>query len=168
MTNKRGRPCKYETDVKSRFNEIKEWLEIGATDKEIAQNLGIHKDTLIEYKKKYSDLNDLIKNGRKTPVIQIKKAMLKRAVGFQYEEKKVTTQKIVIDGDDGDKIPAKVIKTEITTKTALPDPTAGLILLQHWDLGEKGCIKWSRDPANREIKQKELKIKEKALEKESW
>ncbi|MCQ2978228.1 MAG: hypothetical protein MJ245_00325 [Clostridia bacterium] len=164
----KGRPSKYETSVKNRFNEITEWLETGATEKEVAANLGIHIDTWIEYKKKYSELTDLIKNSRKNPVIQIKKAMLKRAVGFQYEEKKVTTQYIEFDDGSGIKTPAKVVKTEVTTKTALPDPAAGLILLQHWDLDEKGNTKWSRDPANRELKKEELELKKKQAEENDW
>ncbi len=81
------------------FNEINEWLEIGATEKEIYSNLGICKDTWIRYKNDYSELSDLIKNSRKVPVMQIKKAMLKRAVGFQYEEKKVTTQYVEFDDE---------------------------------------------------------------------
>lgn len=165
---RRGRPGKYETNVKPRFDEITEWLSIGATEKEIAKNLGINIDTWIEYKKTYSELTDLIKSGRKNPVIQIKKAMLKRAVGFQYEEKKVTTQQIMIDGPDGATLPAKVIKTEVTTKTALPDAAAGLILLQHWDLNDDGSTKWSRDPASREIKKEELELKKKQVEEEAW
>lgn len=160
----RGRPNKYEIDVKPRFNEITEWLKLGATDKEVAENLGIHKATFVEYKKKYTELNELIKKGRKSPVTQIKNAMLKRALGFQFEEKKVTTQKIVIDGVDGDKIPAKLIKTEITTKTALPSETAGLILLQHWAKDEG----WTRDPQSLAIKKQELKLKEKQAEDNSW
>lgn len=166
-TKSRGAPSKYQTHVKSRFSEITEWLEIGASEKEIYNSLGISKDSWIDYKKKYTELSDLIKNSRKNPVIQIKKAMLKRAIGFQYEEKKVTTQRIELD-EGGTMIPAKVIKTEITTKTALPDPGAGLILLQHWDLNDDGSAKWSRDPANREIKKEELELKKQALENDSW
>lgn len=166
--NKRGAPSKYENEVKSRFDEIAEWLETGATEKEIYTNLGICKDSWIRYKKQYSELTDLIKNSRKNPVIQIKKAMLKRAIGFQYEEKKVTTQYIEIDDGSGVKTPAKVIKTEVTTKTAVPDPAAGLILLQHWDLNPDGSTKWSRDPANRELKKEELEFKKKQAEDEAW
>lgn len=93
--------------------------------------------------------------------------MLKRAVGFQYEEKKVTTQYIEFE-DSGIKTPAKVVKTEVTTKTALPDAAAGLILLQHWDLNDDGSTKWSRDPASREIKKEELELKKKQVEEEAW
>lgn len=164
-TKSRGAPNKYQSHVKARFDDIKEWLELGASEKEIYSNLGISKDTWIKYKSEYIELSDLIKNGRKSPIIQIKKAMLKRAVGFQYEEKKVTTQKVELD-DGGTMIPAKVIKTEITTKTALPDVAAGLVLLQHWDTDEKGQTKWSRDPASLELKKKELELKEKQAEEE--
>lgn len=165
---KKGAPNKYETSVKARFNEIREWLEIGATEKEIYTSLGICKDTWIRYKTNYIELKDLIKEGRKNPVIQIKKAMLKRAVGFQYEEKRVITQYIEFDDGSGVKTPAKVIRTEVTTKTALPDVAAGLVLLQHWDKDENGNTKWSRDPASLEIKKQELELKEKQAENDDW
>lgn len=168
MKKTKGRPSKYELNVKPRFNEIKEWLNLGATDKEIAANLGINKATLCDYKNLYPEFSELIKNGRKSPVIQIKAAMLKRAIGFQYEEKKVTTQVIKFKDEVLGEIPAQVIRTEITTKTALPDTAAGLVLLQHWDLNENGTTKWSRDPSNREIKQRELELKEKVAEENSW
>ena len=102
--SKKGRPSKYELNVKPRFNEIKEWLNLGATDKEIAANLGINKATLCEYKNLYTEFNELIKNGRKSPVIQIKAAMLKRAIGFQYEEKKITDEEIKAFFDNFGKI----------------------------------------------------------------
>ena len=83
---KGGRPSKYERDVKPRFEEIKEWLKLGATDAEIAENLGVHKGTLCKYKNEFNEFNELIKNGRKQPVEQIKAALFKRATGFTYNE----------------------------------------------------------------------------------
>ena len=163
MANRRGAPSKYETNVKSRFDEIKEWLELGATEKEIYTNLKISKDSWIEYKKKYTELTELIKKSRKSPVNEIKAAMLKRAKGFQYEEKKIVTERI--EYDDGETIiPARKIRTEVTTKTALPDTAAGLVLLQHWAKDEG----WTRDPQSLELKKKELELKEKKIEEESW
>ena len=76
--NKGGRPSKYETDVKPRFDEITEWLNAGATDKEIAENLGLNKSTFCEYKKQYPELKELIKNGRKKAVSRIKRTHKKR------------------------------------------------------------------------------------------
>ena len=163
MAKTRGAPSKYETHVKSRFDEIKEWLSLGATEKEIWNNLGIHKSTFYDYKAKNKEFSDLLKKGRKKPVEEIKAAMLKRAKGFQYEEKKVITQRI--EYEDGDVIiPAKLVRTEITTKTALPDTAAGLVLLQHWAKDEG----WTRDPQNLELKKRELELKEKQAENEAW
>ena len=165
MTKTRGAPSKYETHVKARFSEIEEWLSLGATEKEIWNNLGIHKSTFYDYKSKYKEFSDLLKKGRKKPVEEIKAAMLKRAKGFQYEEKKVTVQHIEIDYDgSGLKTPAKVIREEITTKTALPDVGAGLVLLKHWDK-DSG---WTTDPQSLELKKRELELKEKQAEENAW
>ena len=164
MTKARGAPSKYETHVKSRFNEISEWLSLGATEKEIWNNLGIHKSTFYDYKSKYKEFSDLLKKGRKKPVEEIKAAMLKRAKGFQYEETKTVIERI--EYEDGDTIvPARKVRTEVTTKTALPDVAAGLVLLKHWDK-ESG---WTTDPQSLELKKRELELKEKKLEEEeSW
>ena len=40
------------------------WARDGLTDEQIAQNMGICRDTLIEWKKKYSDISDTIKKDR--------------------------------------------------------------------------------------------------------
>lgn len=163
MTNKRGAPSKYETHVKSRFEEISEWLSLGATEKEIWNNLGIHKSTFYDYKSKYKEFSDLLKKGRKKPVEEIKAAMLKRAKGFQYEETKTVIERI--EYNDGEVIvPARKVRTETTTKTALPDVAAGLVLLKHWDK-ESG---WTTDPQSLELKKKELELKEKQAENEAW
>lgn len=163
-----ARPNKYETHVKSKFDDIKKWLELGATEKEIAKNLGIAESTFMDYKNKFPEFSEFLKENRKKPVQEIKAAMLKRALGFQYTEKKTIKQKTVIVGMDEEEIPAVVIRTEETVKTALPDPTCGLILLKHWDKDKDGNAKWTSDPASLEIKKEELKIKKEQAENESW
>lgn len=145
-----GRPNKYETNVKPRFNEILEWLELGATEKEIAENLGVNQKVFCRYKKQFSELNALIKKGRKEPVKAIKAALYKRAIGFQFTELKL------IEDSDGN------WKKETYTKTALPDPTAAMMLLKHWDKETE----WTSDPASLKLKKKELEIKEKQVEEE--
>lgn len=159
-----GRPNKYETHVKPRFDEIAEWLESGATEKEVAENLGINKSVLCKYKNQYKELNDLVKNSRKKPVQAIKAALFKRAIGFHYTEKKVIRKQIVLDGEDEQSIPATLVQTEEYTKNALPDPTAAMMLLKHWDKEEE----WTSDPASLKIKKEELELKKKAAESEDW
>ena len=147
-----GRPNKYDTNVKPRFDEILEWLQLGATEKEIAENLGVNQKVFCRYKKEYSELNDLIKKGRKQPVQAIKAALYKRAIGFNYTESKF------IEDSDGN------WKKETLTKAALPDPTAAMMLLKHWDK-ETG---WTSDPQSLELRKKELELKEKQSESEVW
>ena len=157
-----GRTCLYEKRVKPRFNEITEWLEAGATEKEVYTNLRVGKDAWFKYKKEHKELRELIDNDRKTPVLEIKSALLKRALGYEYEETKVIKKQITLN--DEDKTPAILVKTETTTKKVHPDVAACLILLQHWAKDEG----WTRDPQSLELKKQELKLKEKKLELENW
>lgn len=161
---KGGRPSKYLNDVQPRFEEIKEWLKTGATDKEIAENLGVNKGTLCEYKKQFPEFNELIKNGRKVPVQAIKAALFKRATGFMYSEKKVIRKQILLDGDDESKIPAELVQTETYTKYALPDPASAMILLKHWDKEQE----WTQDPAVLKLKKKEFELKKEHMESGEW
>lgn len=170
-----ARTCLYEERVKSRFSEITEWLESGATEKEVYKNLRIGKDAWFRYKKDHEELRNLIKNARKTPVLKIKAALLKRALGFEYEEKKVTISAVNYPDEieeilkennfnlDDSKMP-KQVKTEVTKKIVLPDVAACLILLQHWAKDEG----WTRDPQALELKKKELELKKEKIDSESW
>ena len=149
---KTGRPSKYESNVKPRFAEIKEWLKNGATDKEIAANLGVNAKVFCRYKAENSDLNELIKNGRQTAVQEIKAALFKRATGFMYQEKKT-----VVSEKNG-------LTIETYDKYAPPDPASAMILLKHWDK-DSG---WTQDPQQLELKKQELELKKKHLESEDW
>lgn len=149
-----GRPSKYYTHVLPRFGEIEEWLQIGVTEKEIAQQLGISLSTYCQYKCEFSEFSELIKKGRKNPVLQLKGALFKKAIGFKYEE---TT---IVDSEKNGKTTTQYIKT------ALPDPAAALILLKHWDKDTE----WATDPATLAIKKAELKLKQDQIiqESEGW
>lgn len=147
-----GRPNKYEANVKPRFDEILEWLKTGATEKEIAENLGVNQRVFCKYKKQYSELNELIKKGRKQPVQALKAALYKKAVGFEYTESKV-----IQSDKNGNTV-------ETYRRYSAPDPTAALMLLKHWDKEEE----WTSDPATLRLKKKELKLKEEQLESEKW
>lgn len=85
-----ARPSKYETDVQPRLIEIEAWARDGLTLDQIANNLGIHRDTLNEYKKAYSDLADALKRGKEVVDIEVENALFKAATGYYYEEETVT------------------------------------------------------------------------------
>lgn len=151
-TNRRGRKGKYETHVLPRFSDIAHWCEIGASDKEIWEMLGISSSTFYDYQNKHAEFSELIKSNRKRPVMEIKAALYRRAVGFTYEETRESYSE-----KDG-------ITRVTITKTALPDPASAMILLKHWAKDEG----WTNDPAQLEIRKQELQLKREQAEKEDW
>lgn len=60
----------------------------GLTDKQIAENIGISRSTLNEWKKKYPDISDTLKRGKEVIDRQVENALLKRALGYRYNEDK--------------------------------------------------------------------------------
>lgn len=170
-----GRPSKYEADVKPRFAEIAEWLKTGATDKEVAENLGVNKATLCEYKKQYSEFSELLKNARKQPIQAIKAALYNRATGFMYSEKKTVVERMKIpeelqailddQGYDVEQMQKpQLVRTEYYEKYAQPDPASAMILLKHWDKDTE----WTQDPASLRLKKQELELKKQHMESEEW
>ena len=101
MAEKRGRKDAYETKIKPRFDEIREWLINGASDDNIIHNLGIHKDTFYKYVKEKTEFSDLLKNGRIAIVAQLRSALIKKAMGFEYQESKIIEKE---DPDTGEKV----------------------------------------------------------------
>lgn len=91
-----GRPSKYESHVKPKLNTIKAWARNGLTDIQMANNLGIAKDTFIEYKKQYSDLADAVKHNKDDADLEVENALFKSAQGFYYTTQEVTKQGDII------------------------------------------------------------------------
>jgi hypothetical protein len=81
-----GAPGKYETHVKPKLLLVEAWARDGLTGEEIAKNLGIAKSTLCEYQKIHSELSDSLKNGREVIDTMVENALLKAALGYEFEE----------------------------------------------------------------------------------
>lgn len=58
----------------------------GLSDKQIAYNLGICKDTYYKYIKDFPDFSEAIKKGKEVIDFEVENALFKRAVGFEFEE----------------------------------------------------------------------------------
>jgi transcriptional regulator with XRE-family HTH domain len=85
---------KYDTHVKPKLLLIEAWCRDGLTLEQIADNLGIAKSTLCEYQKIYSDLSDSLKSGREVIDVMVENALLKAALGYEYEEETATKEGI--------------------------------------------------------------------------
>lgn len=151
---KRGRKSVYDTVIKPRFDDILKWLRNGATEKQIYQNLGISYNVFYKYKNEKNEFNELLKKGKESLVEQLRGALIKKALGFEYKESKRITKY-----EDGNEI----IQTEEYTKQALPDVAAANLLLKNYDKEN-----WSNDPRSDDIKREELEMKKKIFDKENW
>ena len=115
------------------------WARDGLTDEDIAKKININVSTLYEWKKKYPEINEALKNGKEIADIAVENALYKRAIGYTYVE---TTRELqtVIDPDTGEKT-QKLVVTKEVTKEVIPDTTAQI----YW-LSNRQNAKWRRNP----------------------
>jgi len=69
-------------ELKDKLILIQGMARDGLTQQQIANNLGISIDTLIENKKKYSKFNDALKRGKEVIDFEVENALLKKALGY--------------------------------------------------------------------------------------
>lgn len=68
--------------------KLEAWARDGLTDEQIAGNAGINPATLYDWKKKYGEISEALKKGKEIVDIQVENALLKRALGYSYNEDK--------------------------------------------------------------------------------
>lgn len=92
----------------------------GLSDMQIAAALGINKDTYYSYQKRYPEFLEAIKKGKAPVDIAVENALLKNALGFEYEEVHTEITK------NGDK---QNVKKKIITKKQPPNLGAQIFWL---------------------------------------
>lgn len=65
------------------------WARDGLTDEQISHNMGISKQTLYEWIKKFPDISNSLKKGKEVTDIIVENALLKRALGYDYDESRI-------------------------------------------------------------------------------
>lgn len=53
--------------------QLEAWATNGLTDEQIAKNMGIRRETLIEWKKKYPNISNTLKRGKEIVDIQVER-----------------------------------------------------------------------------------------------
>ena len=61
---------------------IEGWARDGLTDEQIAHNMGINTSTIYDWKEKYPDFSNALKNGKEVVDRLVENALLKRALGY--------------------------------------------------------------------------------------
>lgn len=74
---------------------IEGWARDGLTKEQIAHNIGICRDTLNEWEKKFPDISDVLKKSKEVADRHVENALYKKAIGFTAIDKVVSTKKVV-------------------------------------------------------------------------
>lgn len=132
-TPERGRPSKFnEQDIRL----IRFMYKRGATDQEVADEIGVCRRTIDYWKKANPDFFESLKDWKETADAKVERCLFERATGYTHAETKV----FLSDG--------VVVKEEIE-KHIPPDPTSMIFWLKNrkpkeWrdkqeiDLSDKG------------------------------
>lgn len=122
--SKGGRKGKYHDWITEEgLIKIEGWARDGLTDEQISHNIGIHPSTLYDWQKEYPEIAEALKNGKEVVDRQVENALLKRALGYEYEEVKQ-----IIEKDERGKDRKRIEKT---VKQVIPDTTAQIFWLKN-------------------------------------
>lgn len=99
--------------------KIEGWARDGLIDDQIAEKIGISRSTLSEWKKKHKPLSDALKGGKEVVDRQVENALLRRALGYEYEE---VTEEYEM---------GELTKRKVTKKKVVPDTTAQIFWLKN-------------------------------------
>lgn len=171
---KRGRKSRWETDIKPNLQLIQEMART-MTEKQIAESFGIsYTGAWSLYKQQYPELAESLKKGRQNLVAELRSSLIKKANGYEYTETKETTEcvkwpdeiyvALIEAGFTPQQIgQAKLVKTEVAHKQMAPDVAAINLALKNYDKEN-----WANDPQALALKKKELELREKQIEENSW
>lgn len=99
--------------------KIEGWARDGLTDEQISRNMGIGTTTLYRWKDEFEEIRESLKRGKEVVDRQVENALLKRALGYEYEEVKEKFEYGVIT------------ERTVTKKEVVPDTTAQIFWLKN-------------------------------------
>lgn len=111
--------------VKNKLVLVEGWARDGLTNEQIANNLGVSKTTFYKMLSEHSELFELLKKGKEVVDYEVENALLKRALGYEYEEKTYETSYDERTGELKERLTKRV------TKQVSPDTTAQIYWLNN-------------------------------------
>lgn len=141
-----ARPSKYDTEIKPYLEDIRKAVAAGATVQEIATAFGIAESSIYKYKKEKKEFSQAFARGREKVVIEIKAALLKKALGFEYQEEKSVAKH--------DKDGESIVLIEQYKRYCAPSETAAAMLLRNYDENWR-----DNDRATADIKKQETDLR---------
>jgi len=112
---------------------IEGWARDGLTEEQIAHNMGICRDTLHEWKKKYPSIADALKNSKEVVDRIVENALFKKACGYTVQVKKpIKVRKVEYNDETGKKIREYEEIVETVEEVHVPaDTTAQIFWLKN-------------------------------------
>ena len=145
--------CKWDS-VKVKLLLVEKWARDGLTEEQIYKNLGISKNTMNNYKNSHDDFLKALKKGREVLITEVENALIKRALGFQYEEIETYIKEVA------------GTKTQMIKKISRycpPDVGACCFVLKNRDKDN-----WCDNPKMLELKRELLELQKQTQELEKW
>ncbi|OTW86383.1 hypothetical protein BK702_15265 [Bacillus thuringiensis serovar cameroun] len=104
--------------------KIEGWARDGLVDEQIAKNIGVSRATLSNWKNKHPLIARALVRGKEVVDREVENALLKRALGYTYEEVTVLRQEV----EEGvfESVEAKRVKRQVP-----PDTTALIFWLKN-------------------------------------
>lgn len=132
---------------------LEAWARDGLTDEQIAKNIGIRRETIIQWKKLHPNISNAIKKGKEVVDIEVENALLKRALGYEYIEEKAVRE---TDAEGNQKTRIEKIK-----KHALPEVAAMIFWLKN-----RKPSKWRDKPDKwrRKVEAEKLELERRKVE----
>ena len=139
----------YESAVCPRFTEIAYLIQLGYSNKQIADKLFISEKSLYNYKELYPEFNKLFTVNKPLANGKVLSSLFQRATGFNYKETKTSEQyyykenkhtKIKEQVLDEDGNPIIIATKETTNKYVVPDTSA----IKYW-LNNRDPDNWKSD-----------------------
>ena len=154
MSKKESKKTKYEDLIKPHLEDIKCYVSHGVTEEEVRNFYGIGKTMWYEYKKKHSELNELLCNAKQICRVNLLNRAFEVANGYEYTE---TTTEEVKDKDGN----ITGTKTKVVKRYARAD--AGMI---QFLLINRYPEDFARDPQILSIRKESLKNKSNDISEE--
>ncbi|UZW12580.1 transposase [Clostridium pasteurianum] len=114
---------KYDNVIVPHLSDIKQWIMEGVTDRQICERLELSPDTWYRYMREHPILSDIVKIYKETMDDEVEKALIKAAMGYDYEEVRT-----VIEEDKNGK---KRTRIEKVKKHQPSNPTAMIFWLKN-------------------------------------
>lgn len=135
---KSGRKGKYhEWITEQGLGIVAGWKRNGLTDEQIAKNIGVRRETIYDWAKRFPNFSNAVKTGREQADLQVENALFKRAVGYFYDEVKEEYEtKRGSDGSEREHLK----KRTVTRKEVVPEVTAQIFWLKN-----RASNRWRND-----------------------